>query len=353
VHLDPATAVFEAMLEGWARQQATRFLRDRTIAGRVQLVRRLAEFSGQYPWQWQAVEVEEFLTQLRRQDRPIVASTARGYLVDLRLFLGYVTDARYGWPRACEQRFGQAPAPVIGEWNTVRHVADYEGGPGRRPLTCDEVQALFDAADARVGEIRGKGRKGGLAAARDAALLKVIYAFGLRRQEARGLDLADGRHNPRARQYGRFGGLFVRYGKASRGSPPKRRTVLTVPEMDWVVDVLVHWVDEIRPLFLPEAHPALWVTERRDRISLRSVNDAFVAARQAAGLAETLDLHCLRHSYITHLVEFDYPGRFVQDQVGHSYSSTTAVYTGVSDEYRTRLVTRSLQRRHAELWEEA
>jgi integrase/recombinase XerD len=32
VHLDPAQAVFEAMLEGWARQQRTRFLKwDSTI----------------------------------------------------------------------------------------------------------------------------------------------------------------------------------------------------------------------------------------------------------------------------------------------------------------------------------
>lgn len=36
-------------------------------------------------------------------------------------------------------------------------------------------------------------------------------------------------------------------------------------------------------------------------------------------------------------MEFDYPERFVQDQVGHAYASTTAIYTGVSDEYRNRL----------------
>jgi hypothetical protein len=43
VHLDPATAVFEGMLEGWARQQRTRFLKwDSTIKPRLSLVRRLA-----------------------------------------------------------------------------------------------------------------------------------------------------------------------------------------------------------------------------------------------------------------------------------------------------------------------
>jgi hypothetical protein len=61
VHLDPATAVFDGMLEGWARQQGTRFLKwDSTIKPRLSLVRRLAAFSNQYPWQWQPAEVEAY-----------------------------------------------------------------------------------------------------------------------------------------------------------------------------------------------------------------------------------------------------------------------------------------------------
>jgi integrase/recombinase XerD len=127
--------------------------------------------------------------------------------------------------------------------------------------------------------------------------------------------------------------------------------VLTVPELDWIVPVLDQYLTEVRPLFSPGKHPALWITERCGRISLRSLNDAFDAAREAAGLDPKLDLHSLRHSYVTHLVEFDYPERFVQDQVGHAYASTTAIYTGVSDEYRNRLLQRSMKQRHAELWE--
>jgi len=177
---------------------------------------------------------------------------------------------------------------------------------------------------------------------RDAALIKSVYAFGIRRREAWGLDLADLRHNPKAPQFGRFGAVFVRWGKSSRGSPPKRRTVLTVPEMDWIVPVLEQWCTEVRPRFGATSHPAVWVTERADRMSLRRINEAFTAARDAAGLEPSLDLHCLRHSYITHLVEFDYPEKFVSAQVGHSYAASTAIYTGVSDEYRNRLLQRSL-----------
>jgi integrase/recombinase XerD len=56
IHLDPASAVFEAMLEGWATQQRARFLKDNTIGPRLELVRRFAAFTNQYPWQWEPAE---------------------------------------------------------------------------------------------------------------------------------------------------------------------------------------------------------------------------------------------------------------------------------------------------------
>lgn len=339
------------MLEGWALQQRARFLdMQNTIGPRVRLVQRFAEFTNQYPWQWQSADVEAFIAHLRSQRPRFAVSTARSYQNTLRLFCDYATDARYGWPTKCLDRFGSVPAQILHEWNTISHSAEYEGDPARRPLTYDEVQQLFDAADGKVEEIRSRRRKGALAAMRDSALVKTVYAFGLRRQEARGLDLADLRRNARVPEYGRYGALFVRYGKSSKGGPPKRRTVLTVPEFDWVVDVLDHYLEEIRPGFSPAKHSALWMTERRGRISLRSIDDAFSELRQLAGLPEELDLHCLRHSYVTHLLEFDYPERFVQDQVGHEYASTTSIYAGVSDEYRNRLVQRSLKSRLGRLW---
>ena len=56
---------------------------------------------------------------------------------------------------------------------------------------------------------------------------------------------------------------------------------------------------------------------------------------------------------ITHVVEFGYPERFAQDQAGHVVASTTAIYTGVSDEYRTRLLKAALAGRYPGLWEDA
>jgi site-specific recombinase XerD len=349
-YLEPERAVVDAMLEGWARQQRVRFLKPATIGRRKAVVRRLIEFSNEYPWRWTAAEVEAFLDSLRCGEPSIAVSTARSYVTDLRLFLEYVTDPRYGWPAECLQRFDAAPKQVLDEWNSVLHVGEYEGRPGRRPLTYEEVQRLFDAADDGVVRARSSGRKGALAAHRDAAVLKTVYAFGLRRRETWGLDLPDLRRNPKVPAFGDVGGLMVRWGKSSRGGTPKRRTVLLVPEMDWVVPVLDQWITEVRPRFDPGALAALWVNERRARTSMRSINEAFAEARDIAGLDPVLDLHCLRHSYVTHLVEFDYPERFVQEQVGHAYASTTALYTGVSDTYRNSLLTRAFSERCPDLW---
>jgi integrase len=44
--------------------------------------------------------------------------------------------------------------------------------------------------------------------------------------------------------------------------------------------------------------------------------------------------------------------KIIQDQAGHEYGSTTAIYTGVSDEYRNRLLHRKLDQRYPGIWEE-
>jgi len=41
--------------------------------------------------------------------------------------------------------------------------------------------------------------------------------------------------------------------------------------------------------------------------------------------------------------------KIIQDQVGHAHASTTALYTGVSDEFRTRLLARALEAHSDEL----
>jgi hypothetical protein len=90
VHLDPEPAMFSAMREGWARQQAARVLQKDTIGSRLRLVERMGEFTGLYPWQWTPADGEAFIADLRSGPRPIELSTARTYEVMIALFVEYL-----------------------------------------------------------------------------------------------------------------------------------------------------------------------------------------------------------------------------------------------------------------------
>jgi site-specific recombinase XerD len=347
-HLDEPVAVFEGMLTGWDNQQQSRLLASTTIGPRLALVRRFTEFAGSYPWAWTASDVEDFTVSLTSEAGGRLApATIRGYHLVLRMFCDYLTDPRYEWLRQCRDRFGQIPSQVCHEWNTVAHLADYEGRPGRRPFSYDEVQRLFDFLDNRVERIATSGRKGALAALRDAQMIKTAYAYGLRRNELCRLELVDLRPNPHVSEWGTYGSLHVRYGKATRGSAPRRRTVLTVPEFDWVVPGMRQWVEQARPILNAADHPALWVTERLTRVDGGFLERRFSRIRAEAGLPVDLTLHCLRHSYVTHLIEFGYPERFVQEQVGHHYASTTAIYASVSNDFKKQTLRTALHRVYA------
>jgi site-specific recombinase XerD len=86
------------------------------------------------------------------------------------------------------------------------------------------------------------------------------------------------------------------------------------------VDLLKFWIHEGGRDRFPTADrsAALWPSERADRIMLGRLGDSFAAARDAVGLPKELGLHCLRHSYITHLIEAGYDPAFVQTQAGHT-----------------------------------
>lgn len=80
-------------------------------------------------------------------------------------------------------------------------------------------------------------------------------------------------------------------------------------------------------------------------MSLMGLGDAFIRLRREAGLPEGLGLHCLRHSYVTHLIEAGYDPTFVQVQVGHRYASTTGLYTSVSSDFKQKSIQQMIARR--------
>jgi integrase/recombinase XerC len=105
----------------------------------------------------------------------------------------------------------------------------------------------------------------------------------------------------------------------------------------------------VRPLWGDAARgPALWLTERGGRISARRVDERFAQWWAAAGLPAELSVHCLRHSYISHLTEDGADPVFLQHQAGHSFPSTTAIYTTVGADHVNRAMRAALDRAFAQ-----
>jgi integrase/recombinase XerC len=178
VHLNEEAAVFEAMLDGWSLQQRSRLLADATVAPRLALLRRFVGYADSYPCVWGPDDVEDFTVALMSGEQRLAPSTIRGYHLTLRMFCDYLCDPRYGWVQECRERFGLVPSQPCHEWNTVAHLNDYEGNPARRPFSYDELQVLFDYLDDRVERVARLGRKGALAALRDAQMIKTVNRPG-------------------------------------------------------------------------------------------------------------------------------------------------------------------------------
>lgn len=334
--------MFRSMLGSWGHQQLGRGLSPDTVSGREGIVRRFCDFSERYPWSWQASDLDEYSSHLRSMGRQ--RSTVRGMHGTLKVFCDYLTSPDYDWVELCEAQFGDVPSQICMEWNTTKHVEEFEGRPSNRSMTYDEIEQFFAHADSKVDAVARSGKKGALSALRDAQMFKTAYAYGLRRAELRGLDEHDLHFNSRVPKWGRYAALHVRFAKAKRGGPPRRRTVLMVPQMSWWIDGMAQWMDEGRGLFGATDLPALWPTERRTRVSLPYMDRRFATLRHEAGLDPSLKLHCLRHSYVTHLIEHGYLDRFVQEQVGHLVASSTAIYTSVSGDFKNRILAEALSR---------
>ncbi len=205
---------------------------------------------------------------------------------------------------------------VFGAWTvrTGRLQADPAAGLGSPKshrtlppvLGHDDVRQLLDAAaEHAVG--------GGALAARDVAVLELLYATGIRVGELCGLDvddLDDGRRVVRVLGKGR-----------------KERTVpYGVP----AERALRAWLAQRPRLARQGSGPALFLGARGGRIDQRAVR-ALVHDRLAeVPGAPDLGPHGLRHTAATHLLEGGADLRSVQELLGHASLATTQIYTHVS-----------------------
>jgi len=262
--------VMDAMVDGWRAQMLARGLTVGTIENRCRLVRRFQQFTAEFPWRWRAADIDEFMAERRSGERPISLTTLRSDSNAVGMFCAYLTHSAYGWSAFCERTFGDIPSQICFEWNTPKHTTDDAVPVGRRAFTKHELQQLFDYLDDLVDREYAAGSKRWLPVYRDSIAFKLCYAYGLRRRELTMLDLHDFGPNPHVPDYDAFGALTVRWAKGTAGSGPRRRTVLTVPEFDWVVPMMRTWTSRgHRDRFATaDRSGALWPSERGDRVTL-------------------------------------------------------------------------------------
>ncbi|HEY3035331.1 MAG TPA: tyrosine-type recombinase/integrase [Streptosporangiaceae bacterium] len=335
--------LFTEMLDGFTNFQTARGREATSIAKQLSALRGLVEFADAWPWAWTAELVDGWSAQLK-DERGLARSTLRARQGTVRLFMAYLTNPAYAWTARCRELFGVAPVQVCHDWNTTRHLEDYEGTPERRPLDDAEKARLFAAADAAVEAARAASDKGLVTCWRDSAMLKLLYGSGCRISELVALELADLHRHPAAPTFGRYAVVHVRHGKASPGGGPRRRAVQMV--LPWVVDALGQYVEWVRPE-LP-AGPWLFPSERLDRHGRQGhVSDVhfrrvFRELCDAAGLDELVVPHVLRHTYFTDMAARGRDVRWRQTQAGHKLLSSQQIYDHVTSDQMNRELTRAL-----------
>ncbi len=165
-----------------------------------------------------------------------------------------------------------------------------------------------DAARALIGMAEGRAREAWLAA-RDGAVLTLLWGCGLRISEALGLG-AEAAPLPEMLRIAGKGG--------------KERLVPVLPAARRAVDAYVALCPH--PL---ERGTALFRGARGGRLSPRAVARVVETARMQLGLPASATPHALRHSFATHLLEAGGDLRAIQDLLGHASLSTTQAYTAV------------------------
>lgn len=73
-------------------------------------------------------------------------------------------------------------------------------------------------------------------------------------------------------------------------------------------------------------------------LSIRTIQTVFKNSMKKAGIDRNVGIHCLRHSYATHLLEFGTDISHIQKLLGHNNIKTTLNYTMVTDKNLSRII---------------
>ena len=171
-------------------------------------------------------------------------------------------------------------------------------------LSAGEVERLMDAPD--ITKPLG---------VRNAAILELMYATGLRVSEVTGLRVEDITVHP---------GMVRCIGKGNK---------------ERLVPLGVHARHRIRRYLLVRETilrgrdlPYLFVTRRGTCISRQRLWEIVRGLAIEAGISTPVSPHTLRHSFATHLLDRGADLRAVQEMLGHANIATTQIYTHVSGE---------------------
>ena len=177
-------------------------------------------------------------------------------------------------------------------------------------LSVDEVKRLLEAPD----PVKANG-------IRDAAMLELIYAAGLRVSELIGLKLQD---------VNLQGGYVRVYGKGA-----KERIV---PIGQYAREKVQYYINTARgSLLKSRVSPYLFVARAGKPMSRQGFWKLIKRYALQAGLRKNITPHTLRHSFASHLLEGGADLRAVQTMLGHTDISTTQIYTHVARDHLIKL----------------
>ena len=174
-----------------------------------------------------------------------------------------------------------------------------------KPLTIDKARAVIDG---------GMAAELDWIAARDVAVLLLLYGCGLRISEALGIRTKDA---PTAE---RDVMRIVGKGGKERAVPVLPITISAIARYRGLV-----------PYTLEPAGP-LFLGAKGGPLSPRLIQLAMERMREELALPDTATPHALRHSFATHLLAAGADLRQIQELLGHASLSTTQIYTEVDRE---------------------
>lgn len=292
-------------------------------------------------WSDAVAELERYL----RVERSYSDNTVAAYLRDLRELEASIEDRRGANPDPRKvdvldirshlaSLYDRCDATSIArKLSALRSAFRYwvargicDSNPARAIRSPKRKKALPKALDVDdafrlVEEPRTRARGDDALAARDAAILEVLYGSGLRVSECCSLDLDDVERD----RYRGGAVVRVRHGKGN-----KDRLVPLGRKAIEAIDRYLPLRAEIRdPRTATQDPRALFLNYRGGRLTSRSVQRMVGRSVIGAGTAQASP-HSLRHSFATHLLDGGVDLRAIQELLGHASLAATQIYTKVS-----------------------